>query len=118
MKIYIAFLLFGLIINSSDAQTISASQAKDNVGKNVTVCDQVFSVIHATNVNREPTFLDYGAKYPNMIFAVVIWGDDLSKFSYSLKTLEGKNICVTGTITLYKGRPEIIIHEPGQIKLK
>ena len=72
MKIYLAFLLAASMTGNVYAQTINASQAKDYIGKNVTVCDQVFSVIHATNVNREPTFLDYGAKYPDMIFAVVV----------------------------------------------
>jgi hypothetical protein len=72
---------------------------------------------HATNGNRKPTFLDFGAKYPNETFTALVWEDDLSKFSYSLKSLEGKNICVTGVITFYNSKPEIIVHEPKQIKI-
>ncbi|HWY36391.1 MAG TPA: hypothetical protein VNX68_17230 [Nitrosopumilaceae archaeon] len=116
MKIYTAFLFLAFIANNSYSQNIAASQAKEYVGKNVTVCDQVVMVKHATDVNRQPTFLDYGANYPDEIFTVIIWGDDLSKFSYPLKSLEGKKICVTGTIILYKGRAEIIVHDPDQIK--
>ncbi|HEY1872075.1 MAG TPA: hypothetical protein VGG71_13520, partial [Chitinophagaceae bacterium] len=98
------------------SQKINATEVRNYIGKQITVCDLVVNVKHATNINRKPTFLDYGAKYPNEIFTVLIWDDDLPKFSYSLKSLEGKNICVTGTITLYKDRPEIIVHDPSQIK--
>jgi len=38
------------------------------------------------------------------------------KFKYDLKELEGKNICVTGLIKEYKGKPEVIVSDPTQIK--
>jgi hypothetical protein len=97
-------------------QTISARQAMDFIGKEVKVCDIVVQVKFASTVNRQPTFMDFGAKYPNELFTALVWGDDLGKFTYSLKNLQGKNICVSGVITLYKGRPEIIVHSPNQIE--
>jgi hypothetical protein len=76
-RIIILILAICLSI-TSQSQTINASQAKEYIGKNVTVCDQVAGVKHATTVNREPTFLDFGAKYPNEVFTALVWGDDLS----------------------------------------
>ena len=110
-----AFIIFTFILR---AQTITPEEAKDNVGKKVTVCGKVKSTYKTNSINSNPTFIDFGKKYPNAIFTVVIWESALPKFSYVPKRkLKHKKICVTGTIKLYKGRPEIIVDDPGQIKM-
>jgi len=57
--------------------------------------------------------------YPNQIFTVLIWGSDRGKFEKPPETLSsGKEVCVTGMIQSYQGRPEIVVKEPAQIKVK
>jgi phosphatidylserine/phosphatidylglycerophosphate/cardiolipin synthase-like enzyme len=56
---------------------------------------------------------------PNQTFTVVIFARDQPAFPRPPASLyEGKNICVTGRIDTYKGRPEIVARIPGQIALE
>jgi DNA/RNA endonuclease YhcR with UshA esterase domain len=43
--------------------------------------------------------------------------DDAPKFP-GIDLLQGKTVDITGTITLYKKRPEIILNDAEQIKIK
>ena len=63
--------------------------------------------------------------YPNHIFTAVIWGSDHDKFVPKFgppEKLQGKNVCVTGKIELYKDKrlnketPEIIWTDPKQLE--
>jgi DNA/RNA endonuclease YhcR with UshA esterase domain len=53
--------------------------------------------------------------YPNQVFTILIWGDDVAKFSPAPSSWDGKRVCATGTIALYRGSPEIVAREAGQI---
>jgi len=51
--------------------------------------------------------------------SVVIKGKDRDKFPTAPeKSFAGKNICVTGVVMEYKGRPEIVVSDPKQIAVK
>ena len=65
---------------------------------------------------RKPTFLNFDHKYPDHTFTVVIFGEDRAKFGTPEKDYLDKDICVTGKIEDYNGKPQIVISEPGQIK--
>jgi len=80
------------------------------------VCGYVANVHFSARTRGQPTFLDLGQPYPNQDFTIVIWKSDLSRFPGSPDDLYlGKNICVNGPIVKYRGRPEIIVHNPSQI---
>jgi micrococcal nuclease len=99
------------------AQNLTAAQAKDNVGKTVTVCSKVMSTYYSTK--SRTTYLNLGAAYPNEDLTVVIFADDLHKFSETPGTLfANKNICVTGLVKLYKEKPEIVVTDPAKIVIK
>lgn len=100
------------------AQSITPTQAKDYVNQQVEVCGPVDGYYLDARSAKEPTFLDMGAPYPHQPLVVVIWGDDRSHFSYPLASLKGKSICVSGTVTLYRGAPEIIVHDEKQIRIQ
>ena len=53
--------------------------------------------------------------YPHSVFTAVIYGDHRSKFGTPETSLRGKRICVTGQISDYHGKPEIILTDPGQL---
>jgi len=97
------------------AQTIAPSDTPHHVGQTVTV-EGVVSEVNTTD-RSGVTFLDMGGHYPNNAFTAVILRDDAGKFP-DVKTLEGKTINVTGTIKLYKGKTEVMLNDPGQLKVK
>jgi hypothetical protein len=71
---------------------------------------------YAAYVNSKPTFLNLDKPYPNEVFTAVIFTDDRAKFSEPERKLEGKHVCVTGEIRLYREKPEIILHDPEQLR--
>ena len=62
------------------------------------------------------TFLNFGAVYPNQTFTGWIPKDSPLASDASLPALEGKRVRITGTIDLYKGKPEIKIMSKSQIE--
>jgi hypothetical protein len=48
----------------------------------------------------------------------VIWGSDRPKFGTPEVQLMGKQLCATGKIEAYKGKPEIVATDPRQLTLK
>ena len=65
------------------------------------------------------TFINLGRAYPNSPLTLVIFAKDLINFSDTAEKLYGnKSICVTGAIKEYKGKAEIIVSKPDQIKVE
>jgi hypothetical protein len=98
--------------------SISANEAKNHVGQMATVCGQVASVRYAVKSSGSPTFINLDRAYPKQIFTIVIWGGDRPKFGDPEATFRAKRVCVTGEITVYRGKAETTVHEPSQIKIE
>ena len=62
------------------------------------------------------TFLDFCPDYRQCPFASVIFAEDRNRFG-DLGTLWGKQVEIRGPVTTYKGRAEIIIRDPNQIRV-
>ena len=112
-KALVVLLLMAASALSASGTTISASEAKDHVGKTVTVCGEVASVEFDDKRSNQPTFLNLDRE--DNVFTVVILPADRPKFGDPEKDYDGKRICVTGIVKLYKGMPEIIARDPSQI---
>lgn len=110
-------LTFVLIFSATStfAETVRPDYARAHVGQSVTVEGNVSEVYTARRSGV--TFLDFGGRYPNNVFSAVIFADDAGRFS-NVHELEGKVVDVTGPVRLYKGRPEIILRDAGQLKAK
>jgi exonuclease VII large subunit len=120
MKLNFATLWLGFTLlspSSASAETavVKPEQAQEHVGQVVTVEGVVGEVHHAAS--GKVIFIDIGGRYPNNAFAGVIFQEDFDKFP-KVDVLEGKTVDVTGAIRLYKGKPEIILNDPGQLKAK
>jgi|SRR5215472_3770269 len=98
------------------AAAINLEDAAGHVGENVTVCGIVASAQYAARSKGQPTFLNIGKPYPNQEFTALIWGSERAKFGDPEKTLQGKRVCVTGTIRLYRGSAEVILNGPEQLR--
>jgi hypothetical protein len=112
---------FAVLIGCSTAAhaaLLSPEEAGSHIGEDVTVCGVVAPATYAANAPMAPTFLDLGKPYPNQIFTAVILGSDRSKFEMPETSMREKNVCVTGEIFLYQGNPQIILHDPTQLREK
>ncbi len=104
-------------ITSNAQDFIKPSDALQYVGKYQTVCGQVASTKYATRSRGRPTFLNLDQPYPNRIFSAVIWGQNRHKFQTAPeRAYRGKRICVSGSISTYKGVAQIVVSEPSQIQ--
>jgi hypothetical protein len=109
-----------LTIPCVHAQTkkITSAEAKDHIGDRATVCGKVASLHYAKSSKGEPTFLNLDEPYPNEIFTILIWGSDRGKFGTPESEYKSLQVCVTGKITSYRGVPEIVASEHGQIEIQ
>lgn len=98
--------------NTFGQQKISIDSVMGFVGKNVTVCTNV----SGGKAFEKVTLLNLGAKYPNSQLTIAIFSKDAANFaSEPLAMYNHKNICVTGKVELYKGKPEIIVNKSADI---
>lgn len=102
--------------SSSQADSITSTEAKDYIGVTATVCGVVASANHAIRSTGKPIFLNLDEAFPNHVFTAVIFEDYQQNFSYDLTRLKGKYICVSGRVDEYKGLPQIKVRTQNQIK--
>jgi DNA/RNA endonuclease YhcR with UshA esterase domain len=92
----------------------TAADASKHVGETATVTDRVDGVHQSGKGN---IFLNMGGKYPNQAFTAFIPSASAAQFSEP-QQYEGRTVSVSGKITLYHGKPEIIVNSPSQISAK
>ena len=119
-------LIRGLVVGSAlglaavavpalaQSQVIAPADAKSHVGQTVTIEGPVGNV---STARSGMTFIDIGGRYPDNAFAAVIFADDSTKFP-DIKALDGKVVDVTGAVSLYRGKPEIILKSADQVRAK
>jgi micrococcal nuclease len=118
MKNLLATALFLLLFCSiASAQTkIAAKNAAKHIGQTVTIFDKVCSSKLIGNSNM--VLLDIGWAHPNQYLTVVIEGKDRAKFNNKPEEYyKGRDVTVTGKIIDYKGKPEIIVSSPDELKV-
>jgi DNA/RNA endonuclease YhcR with UshA esterase domain len=100
------------------AKRIAPADAGRHEGEEAMVCGLVAATRYAAGTRGSPTFLDFGAAYPGQVFQVVIWGSERSRFHEAPEqAFLHKQVCVTGRIRLYRGKPEITVKDPAQLAL-
>lgn len=105
--------------NAASNLFVTPEDAANHIGETEKVCGKVFDETYLENTKSKPTLININGFYPNNPFTFVIYGEDRTNFSYKPDVfLKNKTICVTGKIIDYKGKPEIIISNEGQIKFK
>jgi micrococcal nuclease len=106
-----------LIAGVASAQSkIPAKEAAKHIGETVMVCDKVYGTKFFDNSGM--TLLDLGGNHPNQYLTVVINKEDRGKFKDKPEDyFKGTNVCVTGKIIDYHGKPEIIVNDPKDLKI-
>ncbi|WP_207536297.1 hypothetical protein [Desertivirga arenae] len=91
--------------------------ANVKVGDSVLLTSKVYSGKFLDNTGL--TLLNLGADYPNQLLTVVIRGNDRKKFaSVPEELFKGKTVSIDGIVSEYKGRKQIVVTNPEQIKFK
>ena len=106
-SVFLTGLLFG--------GTYTTTEAANHMGENATICGIVSGGYYGKSLKGKPTFINLDGAYPNHVFTIVIWGSDRHKFSSPEERYNNKNLCATGIIDSYKGRPQIVVSEKSQL---
>jgi hypothetical protein len=94
--------------------TITPAEARQYIGKAMTVCGNVRGVENSSAANGQPTVLKLGRR---SLFSIVIPGSSRKKFGNPEADYLDKRICVTGTISEDASRtPQIEAKTPEQIR--
>ena len=116
LVISLSFFLTSLYTTAQ--QKISIEKASEHEGDSVIICSKVYG--GKFFLNREPTItlLNVGAAYPNSLLTIVIKGENRAAFINKPEEFySNKEICVTGRIKIFKGKPEIEIFSEKAITI-
>ncbi|HRE40410.1 MAG TPA: hypothetical protein PLG90_03675 [Ignavibacteria bacterium] len=91
---------------------ITTNDASENIGNNVLLKGYIASVTEREKV----AYLNFDKKYPNNKFTCVIFSKNFYKFD-KLENYEKKIVEVTGKISVFNGKPQIILEDSEQIKI-
>lgn len=104
--------------DSSAAPTLTTKEAIDHIGHTSTVCGVVAGTRFLESTERKLTLLNLDAPFPNQPFDVVIEFADRAKFAEPPDVFfKGKKICVTGLIEIFKGKAQMYVTHPDQIRV-
>lgn len=95
-----------------EAVNIKPKQTANYIGKNAVVTGYVADVFK----NEKVAYLNFDGKFPKNSCAAVIFKDDFSKFG-DLSRFKNKTIEVSGIISEYNGKPQIILKNSSQVKI-
>jgi DNA/RNA endonuclease YhcR with UshA esterase domain len=114
-RFIVLFLIFALSTRpllSADEPQIDPSDAPAHIGQSVSVSGVVVAIFVSKAGN---VFLNFADRYPNQTFTGWIPAGTPLASDSSLQFLQGKTVKITGTINLYRGKPEIEITSKDQI---
>jgi DNA/RNA endonuclease YhcR with UshA esterase domain len=107
-------LLCAIAAGANKPTVIKDLEAIHYVGKEVVVHGRVVSV---TMSPVGTAYINFGGEYPNQQFAGYIAAGSKVMSRKRLTMLSEKTVSITGTIELYKGKPEINIIRADQIEV-
>ena len=92
---------------------ISPLEATEYIGKTVTVKGFVADIYQSEKV----AYLNFVEKFPKNPFTAVIFASKFSDFPDIVK-YRNKDVEVTGRVSMYRDKPQIILNSPKQIVVK
>jgi PLD-like domain len=93
------------------AGTIDYTEAPSHIGETATVRG---TLVEAYTSASGTVFLDFCKSYKTCTFSGVIFADDVKKFG-DLSRYNGTSISLTGKISSYQGKAEIVLSSPSQL---
>jgi len=100
-------------------KAIPAAEGQQHVGESVTICGLVAGARFYESPGGSRSYLNFDRPYPNQSFTAVIEAPNRGKFKRPPEVLfNGRTICVTGLVTTFSGRPQIVVENPSQIVIR
>lgn len=96
----------------SNLLTITSNEVKLHIGDSLNI-KGIPADIYLTD---KVAYLNFENKFPKHLFSCVIFESKFSEFG-DLSRFKNKNTVVTGKITIYKNKPQVILHSSDQIKI-
>lgn len=99
--------------NEKPVAVISPLEAGEYIGRTVTVKGFVADVYQSEKV----AYLNFVEKFPKNPFTAVIFASKFSDFQDIVK-YRNKDVEVTGRVSMFKEKPQIILNSPKQIVVR
>jgi hypothetical protein len=96
----------------TEIKTITTAELKSSIGKKVIIKAYIADVV----VREKVAYLNFDKKFPNNSGSATIFASDFDKFG-DLKIYKNKKIEISGTVSEYKDKPQVIIKSSNQIKI-
>jgi len=108
----------GLCAICGEQKCVSAEQASRYYGQTIWVCGVVAGV---RRLDYGRIFINFVQPYPNQVFTIMVEEEYTPRFDqyfgrYWENKLVGKIVCVYGLVREYRGKPEIHVTDPAQLR--
>jgi hypothetical protein len=98
---------------STESLTVLKDIDIKDVGSHTGESVAIHSIAYSSRDMGSMVLVNLGAAYPNQLLTVVLRGEAKALG----KDIDGKKLTVVGKLIDYKGKPEIIITDPGAISI-
>ena len=96
--------------NKDPIRTVPAVKAEEFIGSTCVVTGKVVEVY----ANDKLVRLNFDDRFPKQTFTAVVFAAKTNLFA-DLKEFKGKNLAITGKITEYREKPQIVIATTNQL---
>jgi DNA/RNA endonuclease YhcR with UshA esterase domain len=97
---------------TAEVKRITTSDLKSSIGNKVILKAYIADV----TVREKVAYLNFDGKYPKNTGSVTIFASKFDEFGDMMK-YKNKNVEVTGYVSEYQGKPQIIVNSQDQIKV-
>ncbi|MEZ8990131.1 sulfatase [Vibrio breoganii] len=101
-------------LSAPPESAITPDSALRFVDTHATVCGKVVQITDFA----KGSYLNFDRMFPQTEFSVVIWKSDVNHVAQNeplYTTYSNQNVCVTGEVSSYNGRAQIIVKNPQQL---
>ncbi|MBK9331521.1 MAG: hypothetical protein IPM96_03710 [Ignavibacteria bacterium] len=98
--------------DESNLKGITAPEIKNHIGEIVSVID----IVTGVHISEKVAYLNFGNKFPKNDFSGVIFAGKYELFG-DLNIFNNKRVEITGNVSQFRNKPQIILNSPDQIKI-
>jgi len=117
MKNLFFVLLVCIGFSAFSQENITSSQAKDFVGKEISLTGKVAGARLFQRPTGDMLLLNIDKPHPSNDVTVVIEGEVISKGKFSEAVLMGKTIKVKGIVSIFKEKPQIKLESEANLTI-
>lgn len=117
MKNLLIIIISLICFNAFSQETITATQAKDFVGKEVILQGKVAGTRQFSSQSGELFLINIDKAFPDNDITVVVRGEVLKKIKFTEADLKDKSIKVKGTVSIFRDKPQIELQNEADLTI-